>query len=295
MGDGRQTTVLFADVAGSTKLYETVGDAVALEAIGRCIETLRRATETAGGRVIKTIGDEVMALFPAVGAAAHAACSMHAMVESLPAVGELRLAVRIGFHCGPVIQRDNDIFGDTVNLAARLVEQAVKGQIIMSEETAGMLDPMYRTFIRRLYAIQVKGKAEEVGLSELAWRADDDMTTFLGGRPLSRATAAAPLRLKYRDKELTRRRDNDSVVIGREQGCGVTIADHMASRQHCTIERRQDKWVLKDHSTNGTYVTVAGDEEILLQREELTLRRRGVIACGQPRAGTEEFVEYNCE
>jgi class 3 adenylate cyclase len=295
METGRQATVLFADVSGSTKLYETAGDAVALDAIGRCIDTLRGATEAGGGRVIKTIGDEIMALFPAVEAAASAACSMHTLVEGLPAVGETRLAVKIGLHCGPVIQRDNDVFGDTVNLAARLVEQAGKGQIIMAEETAGMLGPMYQSFIRRLYAIQVRGKAEEVGLCELAWRTDEDKTTFLGARAPSRAAAAAPLRLKYHGQELTRRRDNDSVVIGREQGCGLTISDHMASRQHCTIERRQDKWVLKDHSTNGTYVTAEGDREILLQREELTLRKRGVIACGQPRAGTEEFVEYSCE
>src|SRR3954466_16063618 len=118
MGEGRQeggrddaarvAAVLFADVSGSTKLYETAGDAVALEAIGRCIDTLRRATEEAGGRVIKTIGDEGMALFPGAEAAARAACSMHAMIEALPAVGETRLGIKVGFHAGPVIQRDDD-------------------------------------------------------------------------------------------------------------------------------------------------------------------------------------------
>ena len=297
--EGRQAAVLFADVSGSTKLYETAGDAAALEAIGRCIDTLRRATEQAGGRVVKTIGDEVMALFPGAEAAAQAACSMHAMVETLPKVGDTQLGVKIGFHAGPVIQRDNDVFGDTVNLASRLVEQAVKGQIIMASETAGMLGPMYRTFIRRLYAIQVKGKAEEVALCELVWRTDDDMTTFMGGRPAARPQASA-LKLRYKGKELTRRRDNDSVTIGREAGhdaaSSIQTADHMASRNHCTIERRQDKWVLKDHSTNGTYVTVEGDEEILLQREELTLRKRGWIVCGQPRkTAGDEFVEYFIE
>src|SRR4051812_25663602 len=97
----RQTTVLFADVAGSTKLYETAGDAVALEAIARCIDTLRNATEATGGRVIKTIGDEIMSLFPGAEAAAQAACSMHTLVGALPAVGGTQLAIRIGFHCGP--------------------------------------------------------------------------------------------------------------------------------------------------------------------------------------------------
>jgi adenylate cyclase len=66
----------------------------------------------------------------------------------------------------------------------------------------------------------------------------------------------------------------------------------MASRRHCTIERRKDKWVLKDHSTNGTFVTLEGDSELTLRREELVLRKHGWIAFGQSRAGTQEVVEF---
>jgi len=219
---------------------------------------------------------------------------MHATIEQLPEVGGTRLGVRVGFHSGPVIQRDDDVFGDTVNMAARLVEQAGKGQIIISHETAELLSPAFRMFTRPLYSIQVKGKAEEVGLCEVMWRPVEDRTTVAGYRTKARP-AAAVLRLKYRDTEVTRRRDNDSITIGREQGCGLVVADQKASRQHCTIDRRQDKWVLKDHSTNGTYVTAEGDSEMLLQREELTLRKHGWIAFGQPRSGTTEVVEYFCD
>jgi adenylate cyclase len=234
-----------------------------------------------------------MALFASPDAAASAAAAMHAAVEAMPAVGETRLALRIGFAAGPVIQRDNDVFGDTVNLASRLVDQAVKGQIITSDETASVLGPVYRNFIRRLYSIQVKGKAEEVGLSEIVWRQTADMTAFAGARATAKPQQTV-LKLKYRDKEITRRRDNDSIVLGREEGCGLIVMDNKASRQHCTIERRGEKWVLKDHSTNGTYVTVEGDSEILLQREETILRKHGWIALGQPKASTEEIVEYFC-
>jgi adenylate cyclase len=294
MEQARQSTVLFADVSGSTKLYETAGDAAALEAIGQCIEKLRRATEADGGRVVKTIGDEVMALFPSPDAAASAAAQMHKAIEALPAVGDTKLSVRIGFHAGPVIQRDNDAFGDTVNVAARLVEQAMKGQILVAEETATLLGPLFVNWARRLYSIQVKGKGEEVMLCELVWRQTADMTALAGARSVARSSRAA-LRLKYHDREIVRRRDNESITLGREQSCGVVIADQNASRQHCTIERRQDKFVLKDHSSNGTFVTVDGDSEILLQREELTLRKHGWIAFGQSRAGTAEVVEYFCE
>jgi adenylate cyclase len=294
MEPSRQTTVLFADVSGSTRLYETAGDSAALEAIGHCIEKLRQATETDGGRVLKTIGDEVMALFPSPDAAASAAVQMHTAIEALPAVGDTKLSVRIGFHAGPVIQRDNDAFGDTVNVAARLVEQAMKGQILVAEETATLLGPLFVNWARRLYSIRVKGKGEEVMLCELVWRRTADMTAMAGARAVSRSPRSA-LRLKYHDREIVRRRDNESITIGREQSCGVVIADQNASRQHCTIERRQDKFVLKDHSSNGTFVTVDGDIEILLQREEFTLRKHGWIAFGQSRAGTAELVEYFCE
>jgi adenylate cyclase len=293
--DDRKATVLFADVSGSTKLYETAGDQAAHGAIARVIASMARAVETDGGRVVKTIGDEVMALFPGPDAAASAAAAMHGAVDAMPAVGETRLALRIGFHSGPVIQRDNDVFGDTVNLASRLVDTAVKGQIITSEETALQLGPVFRNFIRKLYAIQVKGKAEEVPLCEIIWRQTADMTAFAGGgRPAAKAALPA-LRLKYHDKEVVRRRDVDSIVLGREEGCGLLVSDTQTSRQHCTIERRGDKWVLKDHSTNGTYVTAEGDSEILLQREEVILRKHGWIALGQPKASTEEIVEYFCD
>jgi len=142
-------------------------------------------------------------------------------------------------------------------VAARLVEQAMKGQILVAEEMATLLG-------------------------------------MAGARAVGRSSRTA-LRLKYHDREIVRRRDNESIAIGREQSCGVVIADQNASRQHCTIERRQDKFVLKDHSSKGTFVTVDGDSEILLQREELTLRKHGWIAFGQSRAGTAEVVEYFCE
>src|SRR3977135_2685159 len=134
-GEGRHATVLFADVSGSTKLYEAAGDAVALETINHMIADMRRATEQAGGRVVKTIGDEVIALFATPAAAATAASQIQMQTDILPIVGGMKLGVRIGFHSGPVIQRDNDVFGDTVNLAARLVAQAQKGQSTTSHET----------------------------------------------------------------------------------------------------------------------------------------------------------------
>jgi adenylate cyclase len=293
MGD-RLATVLFADVSGSTSLYETVGDAAALEAVSACLDAARLATEASGGRIIKTIGDEVMALFPGPDAAANAAADMQGRIDALPMVKGQKLGLRIGFHHGPVLQRDDDVFGDTVNLAARLVAQAKKGEIILSSETAAQLGAVFRSMVRELHAITVKGKAEEVGLAELIWKRDADATVYAGGRPKTR-TMKGSLRLKYRDQEVMRRREVDAITVGRDPASGLVIDDDMASRQHCTIERRQDLFVLKDHSTNGTYVTLEGDAELVVRRSEVTLRKHGWIAFGQPRAPGVEVVEFFCD
>ncbi len=292
MDKERQVTVLFADVSESMKLYESAGDKAATEAIARCVDTLQQYAESSGGRVVKTIGDEVMAVFPTPDAAAIAAGRMQHAIDELPPVGASKLAVRIGFHCGPVIQNGSDVFGDTVNLAARLVEQAGRSQIITSHETADKLGPVFRSFKRPLYAIHVKGKVEEIRLCELIWRHPDDVTmSYAAGHSVA-ARAPLVLRLKYGDREIDCRRHNDWITIGRDAACGLVIANGRASRRHCTIERRQDKFVLADQSTNGTYVTADGAAEVFLRREEFMLGMHGWIAFGQPRAEADAVVEY---
>src|SRR5436190_8035821 len=199
----RLATVLFADVSESTKLYETAGDSAAHAAISRCITAMRKAAEASGGRVVKTVGDEVLCIFRLPDAAAAAAAEMQGAVDQLPIESGTKLGLRIGFHAGPVIQQDADVFGDTVNIASRLVATAVKGQIITSGDTAKLLNPMIRSSMRELYKIQIKGKAEEVGLVEMQWRRDDEETTvFSTGRPKARA-AATVLKLNYHDKVVT--------------------------------------------------------------------------------------------
>src|SRR5687768_8061707 len=136
----RETTVLFAGVCDAT-----------LDAIAPCFERLREVTAAAGGRVIKTIGEEVMALFPSPDAAAAAAASMQKAIEGMPE-GRTRPGVRVGFQTGPVLNQDGDVFGDTVNLAARLAQQAIREQIITSAETAAQLSEHYRACLRKLYA-----------------------------------------------------------------------------------------------------------------------------------------------
>jgi len=288
-GEATQT-VLFADVSGSTQLYESAGDAAAAKAIARCMQVLREVTEASGGEVVKEIGDEVMTLFSDPDAAATAATRMHLAVEALPLVGATRLALRIGFHAGPVIRRDDDLFGDSVNIASRIAEQASREQILTSEQTAALLAPVLRGMMRTLYSVEVKGKSESVALCELVWRQSPDVTDMAGS---AASVSIGRLWLKQGGVEV---KGWDSIVqIGRGKECHVVITSEKASRQHCTIERRRDKFVLRDHSTNGTYVAIEGEAEIVLHREDYILRGHGWIACGEPRAQTDDAIEYYCE
>jgi len=285
--------VLFADVSGSTRLYDTVGDTLAMTAIGACLEIFRERTEATGGRVIKTIGDEVMSAFTTADDAARTALQIQLRVAALEPVSGNKLGVRIGFHYGPAVERNDDLFGDTVNLASRLTDVATRGQIILSHATTQRLTKGLRASCRPLYSIPVKGKNDDIAICELTWKASADATAMM---PTLRPSASrAELRLHYRNHEFVLDDTRSSLTLGRDQGCDVVVPERMASREHGRIEHRSDKFVLIDHSANGTYVTIQGDRELVLRREECVLRGRGVIALGQPHETATELLEFVCD
>jgi class 3 adenylate cyclase len=289
-----EVSVLFADVSGSTKLYETAGDAVAHAAIEKCVNLMRERTLNANGRVIKTIGDEVMSAFPTPDAAADAAIEMQSAISELPPVGGTQIGIRIGFNHGPVVDRDGDVFGDAVNLAARLAGVATKGQIITSRETVMLMSPMLKSATRAITTIQVKGKAQEVQVYELIWQQSEDMTTLASQRSIYKPKNTR-LRLLVGGNELLLSAERPALALGRDASADLVIKERMASRAHGKIERRLDKFILTDHSANGTFITIEGDKEIVLRREEFTLRGHGWIAFGQSRATATDVVEFFCE
>ena len=286
--------ILFSDVSGSTSLYEILGDDRAFALIGNCLKSMSTCTTEAGGRVVKTIGDCVMAVFPTADAAAIAATEMQAAAEKLGAAGGTRVGLRIGFNFGPVVeQQDGDVFGDAVNLAARVCDLASKGQIITVRETAKLLSRPFWPSLRELYKIPVKGKENEVELLEVMWGSAVEDRTAVAAPP-SHDYANQVLDLSLHDKRLSVGKDRRKVTFGRDHEADFSIQDRMASRAHAMIERRRDKFILIDHSSNGTYVTVDGEAEAVLRREEFALRGHGWISLGQPRAANPEAVEYNC-
>ena len=286
-------TVLFADVCGSTRLYEALGDAEALVTIGRCVSVISDACAGHGGRVVKTIGDEAMAVFASADKAAQAAAEMQAKIAEQPPVGGTRLAIRVGFHLGPAIEAaDGDVFGDSVNVAARMVGLAKREQIITSSQTALALAPWLRTRMRELDTLTVKGKTKDIGIFELMWQEGDEDQTAMASRwtPLP-----ARIVLRHGTKELVLDDNATAITLGRDAGSDIVIDDKKASRLHARVERRRDKFIIIDQSSNGTFVTVDGEPEIMLRREELTLRGRGRVSFGHAHADDPtEFLAFSC-
>ena len=274
----RNAAVLFADIAGSTRLYETAGDAVALVLIGRCLDLIRDVCNEHDGRVVKTIGDEVMALFPGAGSAGYAASEVHKRIAELNTNGGAKLAIHAGFHFGPVLEDQADAFGDTVNVAARLCSLAKGGQTLMAAQTLKELPPPLKSRTRSQDVHAVKGKEADIELFELLWQdSEDDLTMFAPRR----SGRDARLTLRYGERQLELE-ESKVLTFGRDGQNDFVILDRKASRLHARIERRRDKYVLIDHSTNGTFCTVQGEREVELRREELPLRGRGRIIFGHP-------------
>ena len=274
--------VLFADIAGSTRLYEVLGDAQAKALIDEALAEMKAVTARHGGRVIKTIGDEVMCVFDGPDRGFVAATDMQLRVDKLPVTGGVKRAIRVGFHAGPVIEESGDVFGDTVNTAARMAGLAQGLQIITSRATVDLLSPALRMGTREIAALAVKGKADDMAVCEVIWQESDDLT--MTAPSVNMPAAQAVLILKHAGRELAVNEVKPSVGLGRDAGSDIVIADPKASRNHARIEKRRDKFVLADQSTNGTFVTFAGEAEISLRREELMLRGTGRIVFGHSAA-----------
>jgi adenylate cyclase len=287
--------IVFADIAGSTRLYETLGDVKAREAIGNGIATLARVTDRMGGRVVKTIGDEVMATFASAASAVAAAVAMQDAILDLPPAGGRRMSIRVGLHFGPVLSGENDIFGDAVNVAARMAAQAKAGEILTTGVTVGLLDPRARRNCRQIGWIEVKGKAEPLEICEVIWRAEEATTMRVA--PLSSAPAMRHAALRLILSAAGRRVEVSAVApaatLGRSDEVSLTVPYGRVSRQHARIEMRNDRFILTDQSANGTFVVPGDGPPRFVHRDSCELAASGALGLGEePAAGSPARVAF---
>jgi len=272
--------VLFADVSGSTRLYETLGDIRARTIIARCIAVMTAVTQRHAGTLIKTIGDEVMTVFPTAMAAAEAACDMQQAITGEMVVDGKPLAIRVGFHFGPTLLEEADVFGDSVNLAARMTSQAKSGQILTTGETAERLTGACRKACRQIDLTQVRGKREAIAIHELLWQPESD-ATMMRAPWAEQHQAAGGLVFVLGGTRLEVGADHPSLTIGRADQNDLVVHQPMVSRLHARVEYRNGRFMLTDLSANGTYVLPAHGEPAYLHRDSQELKGAGTLGLGE--------------
>ena len=288
-----QLAVLFADVSGSTQLYETLGDMRARTAVGGCVAVMTEVLQRHGGTLVKTIGDEVMATFPDATAAAEAACDMQDGISGQMVVEGRPLTIRVGFHFGPVLTEDADIFGDAVNLASRMVNQAKSGQILTTGATAERLSGSMRDTARQIDLAEIKGKRELIAIFELVWRRED-ATVMRGLAPwATQQRAGGRLVLTASGTRLELGERHPALTIGRAEQNDIVVRQPIVSRLHARLEYRNGRFVLSDQSANGTYVVPDSGSAAFVHRDNLELSGAGTLGLGEAvTPGSAAMVRY---
>ncbi len=287
----RSVAILFADVCDSTRLYEQLGDVRARSLVSQCLTTLESACKLQNGQVIKTMGDGIMMTFDSADHACLAAMEMQQNLEG----GEL--AIRVGFHFGPVIENNGDVFGDAVNLASRIDGLGKPHEILTTEDTVNALTSVLKETTRYIDRATVKGKKEPVSLYEVIWQNDDADVTMATTRrrsPLGRSNLTLVLSYSGEDQRLTL--ESNRFVIGRRADCDMVVASEWASRVHAVIESTGNRFTLIDQSTNGTYVFTPDTPPILLKRDGMQLIGEGGISLGDEQGDkSPHLIHFRCE
>lgn len=272
-----ECTILFADIAGSTALYEQIGDKQAETLISQVLEALSTIVQTHNGQVIKTIGDEIMCQFTSSGEAIQASSKMHEYLLTESAADcSPKILIRIGAHVGSVLHSQGDIYGDTVNVSARIASVARPGKTMISEQTYLSLPSALRSFCRLIMETNFKGKELPVNIYEVVWEQNDQVTR-LAHDPRTQSNKCI-LFLRYMEQNLKISRG--VLRIGRDPVCDLVVEAPQASRFHCEIRKKGSKFALIDNSTNGTFI-VQNHVEIFFQQEEAPLHNSGIISLGQ--------------
>lgn len=277
--------VLFADVVESTALYRRLGDVAALHIINAVLSELKAVLPHHQGRLVKTLGDAVMCLFPDADCAVEAAVEMQHAIAGMKFSGE-DMQIRIGLHTGPVVIGAEDVYGDTVNVAAYLADAATAGQILIAEATAKDMASARQDAMTPIFDAMLKTTLAKTAVCEVQWRDDLTERTQINlqiERTIPQDIGSLVLTLD--DNECRVDYWNSTLTIGRAPDSGLVLTDTLVSRRHATIRVERTQFYLVDHSINGTFVTRASGEEIHVVRREIMLEVRGEIRPGYSRSG----------
>jgi adenylate cyclase len=279
-----QRTVLFADLRGSTALYETLGNTEATTVVTRSVALIAQIVSTSGGVVVKTLGDGLMAVFAEPAAAVAAADEMHDSLDRIgpPHAGKHMpvLKLQVGLAHGEVIEMSGDCFGDAVNVAARLLDHAGDNETLATASVVKGLADDLRSRFRSLDKVQLRGRVEPVHVHLLEGRRFGDTAATAYGDLLPNLEPEG-IRLIWLDMNRVYAGPSLPVVLGRSPQVTYCIDDSRVSRSHARIDWHGGAFQLTDLSFNGTYVRFSNGAEIVsLRRGTCTLHGSGLIGLG---------------
>lgn len=276
---GTSLTILFADISGSTQLYDTLGDVDAKAIVTDCLSLLTEIVRQHQGRVIKTIGDEIMAAFPEPNVAVKASCQMQVQLSRHLSDSQQPLGLRVGLNFGSVLEEGSDIFGDAVNVAARMVGLAKVGEVLTTAPTVSALNYELQAQTRPIDRLSVKGKHERITVCEVIWKKEG--LTLIRLRQRQTGLVQPHLQLRFHGKTLEVGADQMILTLGRAPENDLVVTNNLTSRNHARIEFRRGKFVFVDQSTNGSYLLIPEGSPVFLHREESLLPAQGWISLGE--------------
>ena len=276
-GKSIDAAVLLVDVVGSTPLYESVGNAVAMDRIADWRECLCALVRLHGGEFISSKGDDVLSIFDDPAAAFSAAAQMRE-----PAT--LPIAFHAGLHFGPVIRAGADIYGDAVNLTARLAAIANPGEILISQSLVDRLSPVHKDSLGFLDKVNLKGKGGSCNIYAFLDHDRSLNTQISIGRLSKIAAQETPtcgfgVTLRYNGQSISCL-DNETLTIGRSSDCSLVIDRQWVSRHHATVRVANGRVQLVERSSSGTFVSMRPGQEVLVRREDVLLLGSGTISPG---------------
>lgn len=293
-------TVLFADISSSTGIMKQHGDRAGRAIIKRCLDRVAKAVAAHDGRVVDRIGDELMCAIPGAEAGILTALEIRDEVEVGANEQEYPpdLRMHIGLHYGPVVIDGEQIFGDTIHTAKRMVDLAKADQALTTlstlEEAGGEVTGAWW---RPVDEIRIKGHVEPVAIYEVM-RDDSAFTVFAKVAPAPQAAETyVRCTLRFQDQTFVVDDTRPVFTIGRHAGCDLPLPVDCVSREHAKIEYQKGRFICVDRSTNGTFVSEASAAEpVLVHREERWLRDRGQLRIGsRDDPGQQVTLDYQCE
>ena len=286
-----RTTVMFADLTGSTGVFESLGNEAATQTITALTQWIAQVCQRNGGRVVKTLGDGVLAVFPD-GESAIAAVVMlqreHAKRQMARGPAH-SMELQVGLDCGEIVEVEGDCYGDAVNTASRVADLSGARQIWATDSVTGQLDiPPPGVRFHALGNVAIRGKAQQREVFRIEWHEDTstDMMTLpaygemrAGGSAPGKPAPLGLIELNYLDVSREFGADDMPVHLGRAREAEFVVNDRHVSRLHCRIEWRGNAFVVVDLSSFGTCVRFTGSAtELPIRREEAVLHDSGEIA-----------------